>query len=122
VALKFLERENGIYRNTADTELFLDRAKPSYVGGVLEMANARLYGFWGSLTEALRTGELQNESKGGAENMFAILYADPDRLRGFLNAMSGISAGAAHAIASNFPSSSMTQSSMMIVGKMLSVS
>jgi hypothetical protein len=103
VALKLLERENGIYSNTADTDLFLDRAKPSYIGGVLEMANARLYGFWGSLTEAVRTGELQNESKGRGENIFAALYADPDRLRGFLSAMSGVSAGAAHAIAGNFP-------------------
>ena len=103
VALKLLERRNGIYSNTADTDLFLDRAKPSYVGGILEMANARLYGFWGSLTEALRTGELQNESKGGGEDMFATLYADPDQLREFLSAMSGISAGAAHAIAGNFP-------------------
>lgn len=103
VALKFLERDNGIYRNTVDTDLFLDRAKPSYIGGLLEMANARLYGFWGSLTEALRTGEVQNENKGGGENVFAAVYADPDRLRGFLTAMSGISAGAAHAIAANFP-------------------
>lgn len=103
VALKLLERENGIYSNTADTDLFLDRAKPSYIGGALEMANARLYGFWGSLTEAVRTGESQNESKGRGENTFAALYADPDRLQGFLSAMSGISAGAAHAIAGNFP-------------------
>jgi hypothetical protein len=103
VALKLLERENGVYSNTADTDLFLDRAKPSYIGGILEMANARLYGFWGSLTEALRTGEVQNESKGGGENIFAAVYADPDRLRVFLTAMSGASAGAAHAIAANFP-------------------
>jgi hypothetical protein len=103
VALKLLERENGVYRNAADTDLFLDRAKPSYIGGVLEMANARLYGFWGSLTEAVRTGELQNEAKGGGDSPFAALYADPDRLRGFLSAMSGISAGAAHAIAGKFP-------------------
>ena len=103
VALKLLERKDGIYSNTADTDLFLDRAKPSYVGGILEMANARLYGFWGSLTEAVRTGELQNESKGEGEDMFAALYADPDQLRGFLSAMSGLSAGAALAIASNFP-------------------
>ena len=103
VALKFLERDNGIYRNTVDTDLFLDRAKPSYIGGLLEMANARLYGFWGSLTEALRTGELQNEGKGGNENIFAALYADPAQLRGFLSAMSGVSAGAAQAIAANFP-------------------
>jgi hypothetical protein len=103
VALKLLERENGIYSNTIDTDLFLDRAKPSYIGGVLEMANARLYGFWGSLTEALRTGELQNESKGGGEDLFAALYADPEQLRRFLSAMSGISAGAAQTIAANFP-------------------
>lgn len=103
VALKLLERENGIYSNTAETDLFLDRAKPSYIGGILEMANARLYGFWGSLTEALHTGELQNEGKGGGEDIFAALYADPERLRGFLSAMSGVSAGAAHAIAANFP-------------------
>jgi hypothetical protein len=103
VALKLLERENGIYSNTVETDLFLDRAKPSYIGGILEMANARLYGFWGSLTEALRTGELQNEGKGGGEDIFAALYADPERLRGFLGAMSGVSAGAAHAIAASFP-------------------
>ncbi len=49
VALKLLQREDGIYRNTPDTGFFLDKAKPSYIGGLLEMANARLYGFWGSL-------------------------------------------------------------------------
>ena len=102
VALKLLERKNGIYSNAAETDLFLDRAKPTYVGGFLEMANARLYGFWGSLTEALRTGKLQNEGKGG-EDFFAAVYAEPDRLRGFLVAMSAISAGTAHAIAANFP-------------------
>nr|WP_245524962.1 MULTISPECIES: methyltransferase dimerization domain-containing protein [unclassified Bradyrhizobium] len=44
VALKLLQRENGIYRSAVDTDLFLDRAWPSYVGGILEMANDRLYG------------------------------------------------------------------------------
>jgi hypothetical protein len=103
VALNVLEREDGIYRNTAVTDLYLDRAKPSYIGGILEMANARLYRFWGSLTEALRTGEPQNESKGSGEDLFGPLYADPDRLKIFLAAMSGISAGPAQAIAEQFP-------------------
>ncbi|WP_426436491.1 methyltransferase [Bradyrhizobium genosp. P] len=103
VALRLLERDNGIYSNTVDTDLFLDRAKPSYIGGALEMANARLYGFWGALTEALRTGELQNESKGGGESPFVAMYADSGKLRGFLSAMSAISAGPAGAIAANFP-------------------
>jgi precorrin-6B methylase 2 len=102
VALGMLEREDGRYANTPATELFLDRAKPSYVGGILEMANARLYGFWGSLTEGLRTGAPQNEAKGG-ENFFAALYADPARLAQFASAMSAISGGAARAIAATFP-------------------
>ena len=83
-----LERENGVYRNTADTDFFLDRAKPSYMGGMLEMCNVRLYGFWGSLTEALRTGEPQNEAKEG-KDFFGALYAEPQRLREFLGAMAG---------------------------------
>ena len=103
VALGMLERADGRYRNTQDTELFLDRAKPTYVGGMLEMSNARLYGFWGSLTEGLRTGEVQNEAKGGGEDFFAAIYADPDRLAQFAGAMTAISAGAGQAIAAAFP-------------------
>src|SRR5712692_5171972 len=42
VALRMLERDaDGKYRNVPETDLFLDRAKPSYAGGILEMANAR---------------------------------------------------------------------------------
>src|SRR5439155_1297243 len=63
VALGMLERRGDAYANTPETGLFLDRAKPTYVGGLLEMLNARLYGFWGSLSEALRTGRPQNEGK-----------------------------------------------------------
>ncbi|MFC5453614.1 methyltransferase [Prosthecobacter fluviatilis] len=103
VALKFLQRgDDGIYRNTPETDLFLDKAKPSYIGGILEMANHRLYPFWGSLTEAVRTGESQNESKGG-HDPFATLYADPAKLKEFLRAMSGVSRGANMAIAQKFP-------------------
>lgn len=102
VALGFLQRADGVYRNTPETDVFLDKAKPSYIGGILEMSNHRLYGFWGSLTTALRTGEPQNESKGG-HDPFAALYADPARLREFLRAMSGVSRGANMAIAKQFP-------------------
>lgn len=59
VALQLLDRKGSGYENTPETSLFLDKGKPSYVGGLLEMANARLYPFWGSLTEALVTGRPQ---------------------------------------------------------------
>ncbi|UCF36305.1 MAG: methyltransferase [Acidobacteriota bacterium] len=103
VALGFLERKDGIYSNSADTELFLDRAKPSYLGGILEMANHRLYPFWGHLTEALRTGRPQNEMKHGEDPLFVTLYADPARLQSFAAAMTGISHASNLAIAHKFP-------------------
>lgn len=103
VALGFLARKAGVYRNTPDSDLFLDKRKPSYMGGMLEMANARLYPFWGHLTEALRTGQQQNEAKGGGTSPFDVLLSDPVRLKDFMRAMSGISRGASMAIAAKFP-------------------
>jgi O-methyltransferase len=97
-----LERDDGRYANTPATELFLDRAKPSYIGGLLEMANSRLYPFWGSLTEGLRTGKPQNEGKEGGD-FFAALYSDSDRLAQFARAMSSLSAPTGMAIAAKFP-------------------
>lgn len=102
VALGFLQREGGLYRNTPETDLFLDKAKPSYIGGILEMANNRLYPFWGNLTTALRTGERQNEKMEG-KDLFSELYRDPAKLAEFLRAMSGVSRGANLAIAEKFP-------------------
>jgi hypothetical protein len=102
VALELLQRKAGQYRNAADVDQFLDRAKSSYVGGIFEMAAARLYPIWGSLTEALKTGTPQNEAKRGGD-MYTALYGDPERLRGFLSAMTGVSMGSARAIARKFP-------------------
>jgi len=103
VALGFLERTEGVYSNTPATGLYLDKHKPSYIGGILEMANLRLYQHWGHLTEALRTGLRQNEARGSDAYLFTDLYADPARLKNFLAAMTGISHGANMAIAQKFP-------------------
>lgn len=106
VALHFLERDGvgpeARYRNTAETALFLDRHSPNFVGGFLEMANARLYGFWGDLTDGLRTGRPQNEMKHTGAPMFAELYSQPERLEQFMDAMSGVSAGNFQALADKF--------------------
>jgi hypothetical protein len=103
VALGFLQRDGDRYRNTPATDLFLDKSKPSYLGGMLEMCNARLFGFWNHLTDGLRTGLPQNEITQGGEGLFGALYADPARLKGFLKAMTGLSRGANIAIARQFP-------------------
>jgi len=102
VALGMLERDNGRYANTPATELFLDRAKPSYLGDVLEITNTCLYSTWASLTTGLRTGLPQNEVNND-ENLFDVLYSDPVRMAQFARSMTAISADTARAIAATFP-------------------
>ena len=106
VALGLLAREgsgeNARYANTPDTGVFLDSNSPHYIGGMLEMSNARLYGFWGGLTEALQTGQPQNEMKHTGTSMFEGVYADPARLEQFMRAMSGFSLGNFSALAETF--------------------
>ena len=98
VALGLLERQAGLYRNAADTDLYLDAGKASFMGGALEMSNARLYAAWGKLTESLRTGRSQTgcTSNGDA---FEVLYADQERLEQFLRALNGLSLPVAQALA-----------------------
>jgi predicted O-methyltransferase YrrM len=106
VALGLLDRDgdgaDARYRNTDATAAFLDKSSPTYLGGILEMANARLYPFWGDLTQALRTGQPQNEVAHTGKPMFDELYSDSDRLEQFMHAMAGISMGPFHALAEVF--------------------
>lgn len=101
----FLKREGildtAVYSNTIDTDTFLDKNKPSYIGGILEMMNNRLYGFWGNLGEGLLTGLPQNEAK-RSEDFFGLIYSDPEKLKEFTNAMSGIQMGNFMAFAQKF--------------------
>lgn len=99
VSLGFLERkdllENALYSNAEDSDFFLDKNKRSYMGGILEMANHRLYKFWNDLDEGLLTGKPQNESKAndGNMNFFVELYKDEAALQEFMDAMNGIQTG-----------------------------
>ena len=110
VALGFLEKngikETATYSNATDTNLFLDKNKPSYIGGLHEMANHRLYPFWGNLEEGLKTGLPQNEAKNGGKSLFEELYADESRLKEFIQAMTGAQMGNFIAFSRNFDFSS----------------
>lgn len=96
VAAGFLHREGngaqGCYSNSPDTNAFLNKNSPTYIGGMPEMLNARLFGFWNDLGEALRTGQPQNEVKHTGKPMFEEIYADQARLGQFLEAMTGFQA------------------------------
>ncbi len=106
VALGVLDREgdgpSSLYGNTKETAAFLDKNSPQYVGGILEMASDRLYRIWDSLTEGLKTGQPQNEIKDTGEPIFTKLYASPEKLDQFMNAMAGVSAGNFKSLAEKF--------------------
>ncbi|RUU12842.1 methyltransferase, partial [Mesorhizobium sp. USDA-HM6] len=102
VALRMLERDGGVYRNTAATDRYLDRNKSTYVGGMLAGAGQRLWANWGSLTEALTTGKPQNGTEEG-EDLFDMLFSDPEKLGMFAKAMTGGSLQPAEALARQFP-------------------
>ncbi len=106
VALGFLQRDGdgpaARYSNTSETGLFLDKNRPQYIGGLLEMANDRLYPFWGSLEEALQTGEPQSEIKHTGESFFVELYQSPAGLSQFMAAMAGFQMGNFIALAKSF--------------------
>ena len=112
LALGLLEREgtgeSAEYSNTPSTALFLVKTSPQYIGGMLEMADARLYRFWADLTPALKTGLPQNEMKTTGKSMFEAVYADPARLEQFMDAMGGISLGNFMAFAEKFDFSRFT--------------
>lgn len=106
VSLGFLNRtglkETALYSNAEDTALFLDKNKASYIGGILEMANNRLFGFWNNLEEGLKTGLPQNEEKTGGKPIFEELCANEEKLREFINAMGGAQMGSFMAFANKF--------------------
>ena len=97
VALGFLKRtgikQKAVYSNSADSDFFLDKNKLSYTGGMLEMANNRLYPFWNFLEEGLKRGTPQNEIRTGESSLFEKIYSDKDKTREFVNAMGGVQAG-----------------------------
>jgi hypothetical protein len=53
------------------------------------LCNARLYGVWGELTQALKTGQPQSEVK--LKPFFEEIYSDSAKLEQFMQAMSGLS-------------------------------
>lgn len=112
VALGFLQKkgnkETAVYSNSADSDFFLDKNKVSYMGGLLEMANNRLYPFWNFLEEGLKRGTPQNEIRLGEQSLFEKIYSDPDKTREFVNAMGGAQAGSFINFATQFDFSGYT--------------
>ena len=101
VALGMLERdESGRYANTLETDLYLDRQKPTYIGGELDHFNTYVYPHWNLLTPALRTGKPQSGAR--ATGHYPALYADQAALETLVKGMTGGTLPVAKALAAKF--------------------
>jgi hypothetical protein len=102
VALGMLERDDsGRYTNTPETDLYLDRGKPTYIGGELEHFNAYVFPHWNLLTAALRTGLPQSGPR--ATGHYSALYTDPAALERLAKGMTGGTLPVAKVLAAKFP-------------------
>jgi len=102
VALSMLDRDaTGCYANMPDTDLYLDRRKPSYVGGELEHFGKYVFPHWSLLTPALQTGEPQSGTRSAGH--YSALYADPATLETLLKGMTGGTLLVANTLAAKFP-------------------
>lgn len=91
------------YSNTPATARYLVKNRPEYIGGIIEIWERRNYRFWADLTEALHTGQPQNETKHAKTPFFEAMYADPARLEAFMDAMNASSIRNFQALAHAFP-------------------
>jgi hypothetical protein len=102
VALGLLERdESGRYSNSPEADLYLDRHKPTYIGGELEHCSAYVYPQWSLLTSVLRTGISRSGAR--ASDQYSALYANREALESFVNGMTSASLPVATALAAKFP-------------------
>lgn len=92
---------DGNYRNSPDADLYLDRAKPTYIGGEFDHLNLRAYPHWELLTTTLRTGEPQGRTE--ADDYFSKLYRDRAALEAFVKAMTANAILVAPALMAKFP-------------------
>lgn len=104
--LGFLKREGLLetarYSNTDETSIFLDKAKPSYIGGLLEMQNGQGWKVWANLDKGLKSGLIQHEIQNNGDNIFDVLYKDPELFKNFVDGMTGVQMGSFIALAQKF--------------------
>lgn len=95
LCMGFLKRdgvgEDALYSNSEESSKYLNRKSSYYAGGLLELADSRLYELWGNLSNAIKTGTPQNETLAQGKSYYDTIYADPILTEEFANAMAGAS-------------------------------
>lgn len=84
-SLQLLMLDQGVYRNTPETEAFLVPGSPAYLGNAIRYSD-NLYATWGRLDEAVRSGQPQlatEQYTGGSDTLTRdFVYGMHDRALG----------------------------------------
>jgi acetylserotonin O-methyltransferase len=90
VGLQLLEREGGLYENTAAAKSFLCKQSPARLTGYINYSNAILWKLWGNLEDAIREGTNRWQQTFGWDGpIFSHFFRTEESMREFLMAMHG---------------------------------
>lgn len=92
VGMELLDRhgrgKDAYYSNTSEVSLFLVKDSPQYFGGWFAHKMPELEHIWGSLVEALKTGNPQkHEMKDSGKGLFDVTYDSDETRRAFVEGM-----------------------------------
>jgi SAM-dependent methyltransferase len=90
VGLGLLQDHEGRFGNSPSAATFLVSSSPAYLGGAMRYSD-QLYGTWGQLEQALRSGRPAMAAE-------TYLGDDPDKTRTFVQSMHGRALGIARAL------------------------
>ena len=90
VALRLLDRDDGIYQNTAAATRYLVSSSPQTLSDYIRYSDRSLYRLWTHLDDAVREGTNRWEQAFGSKDaLFDYYYRDPDAMADFLRGMHG---------------------------------
>ena len=109
VAMGLLEREASRYRNAPEAETSLVKGLPTYVGGQVEHLSQLHWRLWQHLPDAIRENSPRvKQVFGPGFDILETAYAEPQRLRSFVQGMHNLTVAAAEEIVEAFNLSGYT--------------
>ncbi|MBV9612109.1 MAG: hypothetical protein JO091_06535, partial [Acidobacteriaceae bacterium] len=90
VALKLLDRDDRLYRNTGLATKYLVASSPDTFVGYIDYSDESLYRLWAHLDDAVREGTNRWAQTFGSRNaLFDYFFRDPVTTANFIKAMNG---------------------------------
>ncbi len=89
-ALRLLEKQGGVYRNSAAAEAYLCSGSAHTLSGYIRYSDQALYAMWGNLADAIREGTPRWSQTFGLDGpIFSSFFRNEEAMRDFVRGMHG---------------------------------